>query len=88
MPDLTVFLAVRPRGEVHGHFEAPPAHAEALRAAILGALRCRVVLDAGALGRLAAVAGVPPEAVARAAETLVLGDGPGLEPRKGAAGTL
>lgn len=88
MPDLTVFLAVRPRGEVHGHFEASPEHAEALRAAVLGALRCRVALDAEALGRLASAAGVPPDAVARAAETLVLGEGPGLEPGRRAAGTL
>jgi hypothetical protein len=88
MPDLTVFLAVRPRGEVHGHFEAPPEHAEALRAAVLGALRCRVTLDPETLRRLAAEAGVPPEALARAVETLALGDGPGLEPRRNGAGSL
>lgn len=88
MPDLTVFLAVRPRGEVHGHFEAPPEHAEALRAAVFGALCCRVTLDPAALRRYAAAAGVPHEAVARAEETLALGDGPGLEPGRNGAGSL
>jgi hypothetical protein len=88
MPDLTVFLAVRPRGEVHGHFEAPPEHAEALRAAVLDSLRCRVTLDPDALRRHAEAAGVPPGAVERAAGTLALGDGPGLEARRNGAGSL
>lgn len=88
MPDLTVFLAVRPRGEVHGHFEAPPEHAEALRAAVLDSLRCRVTLDTEGLRRHAGVAGVPPETVARVVETLALGDGFGLEPRRPGAGSL
>ena len=72
MADLTVFFAVRPAGEAHGHFDAPAEHAEALRAALRGALRARVEVDDAALRSGAERAGVPAEAVERALATLSL----------------
>lgn len=75
MAEITVFFAVRPGGETHGHFEAPPESAEALRRAVLGSLRCRVVLDVEQFRAAAEAAGVPPGGIERTLATLHVGDG-------------
>lgn len=74
MADLTVFFAVRPAGEAHGHFEAPAEHAEALRAALRDALCGRVEVDPAAFRGGAERAGVPAEAVERALASLSLSE--------------
>ena len=88
MAEITVFIAFRPAGEAHGHFEAPAGHAEALRAAVRRALRCRVELDAELFRRAAGAAGVPPEAVERARASLALAGGLTLVDRSPEAGPL